>query len=137
MTDEQPDNSNLTAGLAVVSIFPRLATLGFSDRDMRSLFERTEFAALHSRSRQVCFLADDTANILQRSLKTRELAQVFEVTERTVERILQRGPRDQSSPGAHRTLDDDTERGLVQMLIDRFHRGGALTDKELLKIIRE
>jgi hypothetical protein len=59
------------------------------------------------------------------------------VTERTVERILQRGLRDKRSPGGHCAFDDDRERGLVQMVIYRFHRGGALTDKELLKIIRE
>jgi hypothetical protein len=104
---------------------------------MRALFERTEFATLHSRSHQICFLADYTANSLQRFLKTRELAEFFEVTDRTVERILQRGPQDPSPPGRHQTFEDDIERGLVQMATDRFHQGAALTNKELLNFIRE
>jgi hypothetical protein len=59
------------------------------------------------------------------------------VTERTVEGILQRGPQDPSPPGRHRPFDDHAERRLVRMVIDRFQRGAALTQKELLKLVGE
>jgi hypothetical protein len=137
MIDEQLHNPNLMPALDAVTLFPTVTVPGFSDRDMRALFERSEIATLLSGSHQISFLASETANILQRFLQTRELAEVFETTERSVERILQRSIQDPSPPGRHRAFDDDIKRGLIQMVTDRFHRGAALTNKEPLKLIRE
>jgi hypothetical protein len=75
--------------------------------------------------------------MLQRSLKTRELAALSDVTERIVEGTLTKGSQDPSPPGHHRAFDDDTERALVDMILDRFDRGSAMTTKELLTHVQK
>jgi hypothetical protein len=133
MTDEQLHNPNLAPLLDVATQFPKLDALGFSGRDLRALFGHSEFPTLRSRPHQICFLAEFGPNIFQRSLKTRELAALFDVTERALERTLTKGPQDPSPPGRHRAFDDDTERALDDMILDRFERPSARTTKELLK----
>jgi hypothetical protein len=132
MTDEQLHNPNLASPLIVATLFAKLDALGFSARDLRALFGHSEFPTLRSRPHQICFLAEFGPNIVQQSLKTRELAVLFDATERAVERTLTKGPQDTSPPDCHLAFDDHTERALVDMILDRFERPSARTTKELL-----
>jgi hypothetical protein len=56
---------------------------------------------------------------------------------RTIRKILAKEPQDPGLPGRHRVMDDETESILVQIIVDAFHRGQALTNKEMLQIVRE
>jgi hypothetical protein len=66
-----------------------------------------------------------------------ELSTVFDMIERTVRRALARGPEDPFPLGSHRALDADIESSLITMLLDAFQGGEPMTNKELLKTVRE
>jgi hypothetical protein len=99
----------LLPGLDVAILDPRIAALSFSFRDIRAPFEHTEFATLEWRSPQICFLQDYAGKTLNRRIDTKELSEIFERFERTIRRIVVKGPQDPNSPGGHRAMDDEAE----------------------------
>jgi hypothetical protein len=66
-----------------------------------------------------------------------ELSTLFDMTEQTVRRALARGPEDPLPLGHHRALDANIEPSLITMLLDAFQPGEPVTNKELLKTMRE
>jgi hypothetical protein len=88
MTDEELYNPNLTP--------PSMS----SQFDMRALFDRSGFATLHSRSHQILFLADYSAPTLERPLKTREPAEVFDVTQEPPKEFCRGVPKTRVLPAA-------------------------------------
>jgi hypothetical protein len=73
----------------------------------------------------------------QRHTDTKELSDVFEMSERIIRRILAKGPQDPSPPGRYRAMDNGTQSIWLQIIVDTFHRGQALTNQETLQIVRE
>jgi hypothetical protein len=137
MSQKPPHKSHLLPSLDVAILYPKSAALSFSPRDIRALFEHTEFSTLESRSHQTCFLPDYAGKTLNRLIDTKELSDIFEMSERTIRRILAKGPQDPSPSGPHRAMDDGTGSTFVQIIAEAFHRGQALTNKEMLQIICE
>jgi hypothetical protein len=137
MSQETPHKSHLLPGLDVAVLYPRISALSFSPRDIRPLLEHTEFAVLAWRGHQICFLQDYTGKTLNRRIDTKKVSDIFEMSERTIRMILAKGPQDRSPPGRHRAMDDETKSTFVQIIVDAFHCGQALTNKEMLQIVRE
>jgi hypothetical protein len=54
-----------------------------------------------------------------------------------VRRTLSRGPEEPAALGRHRALDQTIESSIIKMLLDAFQRGKPMTNKELLKTVRE
>jgi hypothetical protein len=67
----------------------------------------------------------------------KELSDIFEMSERTIRRILTKGPQDPNPSGPHRPMDDETESTFVQIIVDPFHPDQALTNKKMLQTVRE
>jgi hypothetical protein len=129
--------TNLAPALPFEAIRQRLADLGFCPRDIRALAEQTEFPRIPFRSHQLCFLRDYANDILKHPIGTKALAELFEMSERTVRRNLVQGPQAPGPLGRHLALDDESEAGLVTTLLDAFEAGQAKTKKQLLQIVRE
>jgi hypothetical protein len=100
MAEDRLCKSHLMSALDVCTLYPTVAALGFSSHDMRALFQLTEFTTLQFRSRQICFLHEYAINILHQSLEKKELSEIFEMCERTIQRALAKGPQDPNPPGA-------------------------------------
>jgi hypothetical protein len=83
------------------------------------------------------FLNQWTRETLNRTIHLNELSTLFDTTERTVRRALARRPDDPVPLGRHCALDADIESSLITMLLDTFQRGKPMTNKELLKTMRE
>jgi hypothetical protein len=66
-----------------------------------------------------------------------ELSTFFDMTERTVRRALARSPEDPLPFGRYCVMDAIIESALVTMLLDVYQRGEPMTNKELLKTVRE
>jgi hypothetical protein len=82
----------LLPGLDIAILYPRITALGFSSGNIRGLFEHTEFATLEWRSPQICLLQDYAGKTLNRRINTKELSDIFEMSERTTRRTLMKGP---------------------------------------------
>jgi hypothetical protein len=136
-SQEPPHKSYLLPGLGVAILYPRIAALRFSPRDIRALFKHTEFATLEWRSHQICFLQAYTGKTFNRCINMKELSDIFGMSERTIWRILAKGPQDPSPPGCHRAMDDETESTFVHIIVEAFHRAQALTNKKMLQIISQ
>jgi hypothetical protein len=54
-----------------------------------------------------------------------------------VQKALARNPEDVLPLGCHRALDAHIESSLITMLLDAFQRGEVITNKELLKTLKE
>jgi hypothetical protein len=68
--------TNLTPALPIESLEQGLLELGFSERDMRSLFQHTEFPMIPFRSHQPCFLHDYAPEVIKHPVSARELAKL-------------------------------------------------------------
>jgi hypothetical protein len=73
---------------------------------------------------------------LQDRLTTKELADIFEIAERTVRRTLAAGPQQPGPLGRHRALDEKSEQTLVSLILDSYAIRHSLTPKESLQMVR-
>jgi hypothetical protein len=128
MPQEPPHKLHFLPGPDVAIPYARIATVSFSPRNVRALFEHTEFATHEWRLHQICFLHDYAGKTFNRRLDMKELSGIFEMSERTIRRILAKGPQDPSPPGRHRAMDDTTESTFMEIIVDAFHHGQALTN---------
>jgi hypothetical protein len=120
----------------MTEIDPRLAEISFYDSDIRALGHRALFPRLRFRSFHICFLVGDPRDMLRHQVSMRELAMVFQFSERTVRRTLLRGPEDPVPLDRHAALDDDFKSRLAALLVQSFRVGKEMTTKDLLQTIR-
>jgi hypothetical protein len=114
-----------------------LSLIDFPERSIRLLLTHSDFPAMDFRNQQICFLEKWAGETLGRRISVKELATVFGMTSRTVRRALLRGPGEPIPMGRHAALDLDVESSLVAKLQSAFQRGQPMTNKELLKMVRE
>ena len=71
-----------------------LKKIGMSERDIRYLFEKTDFSNLLYRNHQLHFLNDFYIKNYNKHLTSNQLALVFDMNPRTVRKNLATGPQD-------------------------------------------
>jgi hypothetical protein len=129
--------TNLAPALPIERLEQGLLELGFSERDIRSLFEHSEFPTITFRSYQLYFLRDYVREVTNHPVSARDLARLFKMNQRTVYRTLQRGLQQPGSLRPHNALDEESEQALVAMLLEAFRAAAPLNKKQLLHIVQE
>jgi hypothetical protein len=83
--------TNLAPTLPTVRIEQGLLELGFSARDIWSLFDHTAFPAIQFKSNKLCYFHEYARDILNDSISTKDFSTLVEMNERTVRcNLLQR-----------------------------------------------
>jgi hypothetical protein len=123
--------------LLIKSLEQGLLELGFSERDVRSLFEHTEFPRIPFRSHQLCFLRDSARGVIHHPVSARDLATRFTINERTVYRTLRQGLQQPGPLGRHNALDEESEQALIAVLLKAFRATAPMNTKQRLHIVQE
>jgi hypothetical protein len=129
--------TNLAPALPIEILEQGLLEPGFSERDVRSLFERTECPTIPFRSRQLCLLRDSVREVTNHPVSARDLAKLFKMNKRTVCRTLRQSLQQPGPLGRHNALDDESEQELVAMLLEAFRAAAPMNEKQLLHIVQE
>lgn len=129
--------NNLTPAVSVDEIVSSLIELKFSERDIRSLTEHSEFPSIPFRCNQLCFLHEYCKNVLDRHISITNLSFIFDMNERTVRKNIKRGPLEPKPLGRHKALSEDVENIIIDHLIERYFSGNSMTQTELLEYVRQ
>jgi hypothetical protein len=136
MQDGEFPKTNLAPAPVADTVHRNLLALGFSEREIRGIFQPTEFLQLPYKSHQLCFFKNYTREVLSHPVAPQQLATLFELNERRVRKNLLHGPEQPGPLGRHVALDTEIELSLVWMLVDAFHEQKMMTQAEFLKIVR-
>ena len=113
-----------------------LKKIGMSERDIRYLFEKTDFSNLLYRNHQLHFLNDFYIKNYNKHLTSNQLALVFDMNPRTVRKNLATGPQDPKEPGRHKALSEDIENQIIEEVVRRYQDGNSITQAQLLEYVK-
>jgi hypothetical protein len=137
MQDGEFPKTNLAPAPVADTVHRNRFALGFSEREIRGLFQHTEFLQLPYKSHQLYFFENHTRKVPSHPVAPQQPATVFKLNERTVRKHVLHGPQQPGPLGPHAALDAEIELSLGRMLVDSFHEQKAMTQAEFLKIVRE
>ena len=117
-------------------IEPKLRQVGMSDRDIRYLFDNTEFLQLLYRNHQLHFFKNFYFDNYKKYCSSNQLAFLFEMNPRTVRKNLASEPQDPKDPGRHHALSDEIEMEIIQEIENRFKEGNPITQAQILEYVK-